>query len=244
MPLRLVVVDDDPSAGATLRDNLEIDGDSGGGHPIEAEMLIPKYTVEDLKNLPLRAIATFAVRCARRVAHLAILPDDDPGSERLRSAVKDAIDMAEDFVRGLPCRTCATVVRQIEVSRDAARGEFVREQAMGAVIQAAHTAATALHALDLKEESGETPLLAPAANPRPLAQLADVTASLAALAALTAAEDAAGAVGYGGRFIRGATADYEGLLRLDLGTYPQAGGPIDPSPKGPLGPLWPKAHAG
>lgn len=34
---------------------------------IEAKMTIPKYTAEDLKKLPLRAIVAFATRCARRV---------------------------------------------------------------------------------------------------------------------------------------------------------------------------------
>jgi hypothetical protein len=202
-------------------------------------MLIPKYTVADLKNLPLRAIATFAVRCARRVEHLAVVPDDRPENERLRSAVMNAIQMVENFVRGLPPATYGSVVRLIEANRGAARGEFVRERAIGAVIWSAHTAVTALHALKLREESGETHSLAPAIDPRTLAHLAEVTADLAALDALTAAEVAAISVRYANGFVKGATDDFEGLLRLDLGRYPQAGEPIDPSAKGPLGPLWP-----
>ena len=38
-------------------------------------------------------------------------------------------------------------------------------------------------------------------------------------------------------FMRGAVHDYERLLGLHLGRYPEAGQPIDPSPDGPLGPL-------
>ncbi len=34
---------------------------------IEAKMIIPRYTIEDLKKLPFRALAAFAARCARRV---------------------------------------------------------------------------------------------------------------------------------------------------------------------------------
>ena len=31
--------------------------------------------------------------------------------------------------------------------------------------------------------------------------------------------------------------DYQTLISLELGTYPEAGKPIDPSPEGPLGSL-------
>ena len=57
------------------------------------------------------------------------------------------------------------------------------------------------------------------------------------LDAFTAAVEAADAVAYDDAFMRGAIQDYERLLGLHLGTYPQAGQPIDPSPDGPLGPL-------
>lgn len=81
-------------------------------------------------------------------------------------------------------------------------------------------------------------------DPDPLAHLADVNADLAALEAVMAAEVAAIALGYANRSIEGATTDYKLLRRLAVGTYPQAGEPIDPSPKGPLGPLWPKEQSG
>ena len=48
---------------------------------------------------------------------------------------------------------------------------------------------------------------------------------------------AADAVAYSDEFIRGAVRDYEALLGLKLGTYPEAGQPIDRSPAGPLGPF-------
>ena len=35
----------------------------------------------------------------------------------------------------------------------------------------------------------------------------------------------------------GAVQDYQALLKLGLGRYPEAGQPIDPSPAGPLGQL-------
>jgi hypothetical protein len=55
--------------------------------------------------------------------------------------------------------------------------------------------------------------------------------------AFTAAVEAADAVAYSDDFMRGAVHDYATLLGLHLGTYPEAGQPIDPSPDGPLGPL-------
>jgi hypothetical protein len=36
-------------------------------------------------------------------------------------------------------------------------------------------------------------------------------------------------------FVKAAVQDYQTLLQLNLGSYPEAGAPIDPSPRGPLG---------
>ncbi len=198
-------------------------------------MIIPKYTLDDFKKLPLRAIAAFAARCARRVEELSILPDEHPEHERCRLAVGEAILMAEDFARGLPCASCETVVAAIEASRDTARGEHVRDNAIAAVVHAAYAAATGLNAVVLGAEPEERHLSGPPT--RPLAHLTDVTAEIAALDAFTAAVDASAAVGYSDNFVKGAVGDYHRLLSLNLGSYPQAGQPIDPSPNGPLGPL-------
>ena len=82
---------------------------------------------------------------------------------------------------------------------------------------------------------GETPRQAAQTCSAP--HQADVTAELAALDAFTAAVDASAAVGYSDSFIKGAVGDYQRLLSLNLGSYPSAGQPIDPSPNGLLGPL-------
>ncbi len=191
-------------------------------------MIIPKYTLDDFKKLPLRAIVAFAARCARRVEQLSIPPDDHPEHERCRLAVRDAIQMAEDFARGSPCTSCESVIPAIEASRDTARGELVRDNAIAAVVQAAYAAATALNAVVLGGELEERHFSGPPT--RPLAHRADVTAEIAAL-------DASDAVGYSDNFIKGAVGDYQRLLSLNLGSYPRAGQPIDPSPNGPLGSL-------
>jgi hypothetical protein len=201
-------------------------------------MINTNYTPEDLKKLPLRAIVALSSRCARRVEHLALLPDDHPEKERCRAAVGAALRVAEDFARGSPCPSLESVVREIEACRAIGEGAFVHDVAMGAVIWASHAAATALHALDMRGEP-EEPHLFGAAKPNPFPHLAEVTADLAARDAFTAALEAADAEGHSDTFMKGAIEDYEQLLRLDLGSYPQAGNPIDPSSNGPLGPLEP-----
>jgi hypothetical protein len=202
-------------------------------------MIVTNYTPEDLKRLPLRAIVVLGARCARRVEHLALLPDDHPESERCRAAVGASLRMAEDFARGSPCSSLESVVREIEACRAIGEGAFVHDMAMAAVVRAAHAAATAMHALDLGGEP-EEPHPFGAAKPNPFPHLADITADRAAGEAFTAAVEAAGADGHTDRFLKGAIEDYQKLLRLGLGSYPQAGEPIDPSTNGPLGPLEPE----
>jgi hypothetical protein len=201
-------------------------------------MIVTNYTPEDLKKLPLRAIVALCARCARRVEHLSLLPDDHPEIERRQAAVANAILLADDFAKGLPCSFFESVVREVEACRVVAEDDYVRDSAMGAIVMAAHAAATALHALDLRGEREESHLFG-AAKPDPLPHLADVTADLAARDAFLAALEAVGAEGHTDSFIKAAVEDYQQLLRLDLGSYPQAGKPIDPSSRGPLGPMEP-----
>jgi hypothetical protein len=67
--------------------------------------------------------------------------------------------------------------------------------------------------------------------------LTHVTADLAALNTYSAAAGAFVSVGYNNEdFIGAALCDYDTLVRLQLGRYPEAGVPVDPSPGGPLGP--------
>lgn len=199
-------------------------------------MIVTDYTPEDLKKLPLRAIVALAARCARRVEPLALLPDDHPEKARSRTAVANAIRLAEDFANGSPGPSLESAVREVEACRAIVEGDFVRASAMGAAVLAAHAAATALRALDLRGQPEESHVLGPA-TPGPFPHLAEVTADLAARDAFTAALEAVGAAGHTDHFTKGAVEDYEKLLRLDLGRYPEAGQPIDPSSRGPLGPL-------
>jgi hypothetical protein len=205
-------------------------------------MIVTNYTTDDMKKLPLRAIVAFGARCARRVERLARPPDDHPEKERWGSAIGDALQVAEGFARGLPCPTADVAVREVETCQEFAQGDLARENAYATVVRAAHAAATALHAIAMREEPVERRLVSggPPLDPLP-PHLADITADLAALDAYTAAVDAADAVGYADGFMVGAREDYRKLLELGLGRYPEAGQPIDPSPAGPLGPLGPGA---
>jgi hypothetical protein len=201
------------------------------------------YSADDMKKLPLRAIVAFAARCARRVEGLALPPNDHPERERCTSAVAEALRVAEDFARGLPCPTIESAVAAVESGQAAAQGEIIRENAYAAVVRASHAAATAIHAVAEREAPPDRPLISGLPT-KPLAHLADVSADLAAQGAFLAATDAAEAQRSTDGFTKRAAADYRKLLELKLGQYPEAGQPIDPSPKGPLGPLWPKDASG
>jgi hypothetical protein len=108
--------------------------------------------------------------------------------------------------------------------------------ALAAVVWAAHAAAAAMEGLGLRDEPADVDMMG-SRLPNPFPQLANVAADLAARDAFTAAVDAAVAASFGDEFIKASMQDYQMLLKLGLGSYPDAGEPIDPSPAGPLGKL-------
>jgi hypothetical protein len=199
-------------------------------------MIVPNISTEDLKKLPLRAIVALAARCARRVESLSLLPDGHADMDRCQTAIDSAIRLAEDFARGSPCQALPAVIRGVEDCRAIAQGERVRETAVAAVVWTAHAAAVAMEGLGLRDEPAEVNLMG-TRLPNLFPQLANVAADLAARDAFTAAVDAAVAAGFGDEFIKGAMQDYQSLLKLGLGRYPEAGQTIDPSRAGPLGEL-------
>jgi hypothetical protein len=139
----------------------------------------------------------------------------------------------------LPCPTIESADREVEAGQAAVQGDITRENAYAAVGRAAHAAACAIHVIAVREEPEEKRLVSGGPPLHPLGHLADLTAELAALGAYTAAMDAAQAVASTDDFTTWASEDYRKLLKLGLGQYPEVGQPIDPSPEGPLGPLWP-----
>jgi hypothetical protein len=199
-------------------------------------MIVTNYTPEDLKKLPLRAIVALAARCARRIEHQSRLYDDHPEKKRSQVATANAVRLAEDFANGLPCPSAESTLKEMEDCRAASKSDFLQDCALATFVLAARSAANALHALEL---SGETAASHSVGSPKPdpMDQLARVTADLAARAAFTAAFEGVAAERHSDSYIKAAIEDYEKLLRLDLGRYPEAGKAIDPSSRGPLGPV-------
>jgi hypothetical protein len=201
-------------------------------------MIRTDYTVEDLKKLPIRAIVAFAARCARRVEDLSQLPEGHPERENRRAAVDAAIRIAEEVSIGSADTPVELAVQAVDASRSVAGGGIGCECAVAAVAATAHAAATAWLALNPGPSDQGPKRWTNTAEARSfLGRLANFTADLAALDAFTAAVEASNAVARDDAFFSGAVRDYKRLLDLHLGSYPQAGQPIDPSPDGPLGPL-------
>jgi hypothetical protein len=197
------------------------------------------FQCEHLKQLPLRAIVAFSVRCARRVQALSELPEDHPGRERLREDVEVALRMAEGFASGSTAPCSDSVVEALDASRRVAGIPLGAEAAAAAVSEAAHAAASAWHMTGSHETEQDEPREIKTAEARKfLGGLSLATADLAARNAFAAAVEAYQAVGLNNEdFAAAALHDYDTLLRLNLGRYPEAGNPIDPSPHGPLGPF-------
>jgi hypothetical protein len=210
-------------------------------HPfliIEATMFRTEYTADDLKKLPLRAIVAFAARCARRVEAISQFPADHPRREARRVAIANAIRLAEEISQGSSSASVEPVVQALDASRSISGGGVGCECAAGAAAAAARTAATVWLVLNRGESDQDAVRWTKTPEARNyISRLANVTAELVSMDAFTAAVEAADAAVYSDNSMRGASRDYERLLGLTLGTYPQAGQPIDPSPEGPLGPL-------
>ena len=201
-------------------------------------MIRTQYTENDLKKLPLRAIVAFAARCARRVDSIAQLPADHPQREARRVAIDNAIRLAEEVARGSASASGDPVVRALDATTAIPGDGIGCECAAAAAAAAARTAAIVWDVLNPGESAPDADRWTRTPEARSFrSRLASDTAELVALDAFTAAVEAANAVAHDDAFLRGAVRDYERLLGLHLGTYPQAGRPIDPSPDGPLGRL-------
>jgi hypothetical protein len=172
-------------------------------------------TQEDLYKLPSRAIVAYAVRCARRVQPLFSLAEGRMKDlERRQAAVEGALRSAERF--------CVTEDLADTIAADAVAAYAAASFAAEAV--AAFTAAYVAYA-------------AAVANTADTADFAAESAAEVAAAAEAAAD--AKTVATEAKFAA-ARADYDRLVSLGLGTYPELGQPIDPGESGPLGPYWPE----
>jgi hypothetical protein len=200
-------------------------------------MLVTNYSPDDLKKLSLRAIVAFAARCARRAAQDTEESEHPGVTKARREAVQAALRLAEDVARGKPREDVESVLRAIDASRESP-GDLSCVSATAAAAVAAHAAASGWPALGVggnghaQYDHESSPVGASR-----LHEVDQVTADLTVLGAFTAAEQCAEATQYSDEFILATIHDYETLLSLNLGSYPEAGQPVDPSPLGPLGPL-------
>src|SRR5271157_2488022 len=161
-------------------------------------MKLANFTLEQLKELPLRAIVAFAARCARRVEPLAQLPEGNAQRESRREAVEAALRMAESVARGKDAPPDESVVAAIDASREAG-GEPANVAAASAIAQTAHAAASAWDTRPQAAEENRTP-----------GAITHVTADIAAMNAYTAAAAAFLAVGYRNEeFVDTALRDYD-----------------------------------
>jgi hypothetical protein len=197
-----------------------------------------EYTAEDLRKLPLRAIVAFAARCARRVEPIAQFPAGHPQQETRLVTIDNAIALAEEIARSAACPPIEPVVRALEETRAISGVGVGCDCAAAAAAAAARTAATVWLTLSPGEGNPDAGRWMNTPEARSYhSRLEKDTADIVALEAFTAGVEAADAAAFDDTFMRGAIRDYERLLGLHLGTYPEAGRPIDPSPVGPLGPL-------
>ena len=200
-------------------------------------MILPDFTVEHLRRLPLRAIVAFATRCGRRVQPLAKLPESHPHEVAFRESIEAALRIAEGFASGSSVPFEESVVEALDASLNVEGLPLGAEQAAAAASGTAHAAASSWRLIGPPDAGQGEPWELKSAEARKFrGTLGAVTADLAALNAFSAAAEAYAAVGYHNEgFVAAALNDYNDLLVLELGTYPEAGNPIDPSPTGPLG---------
>jgi hypothetical protein len=179
---------------------------------------------EELKQIPLRALVAYAARCARRLHLLFDARIVDP---EYRANVEQPIQIAERFARG-----------------DVGSGDAAWQSAMAAG-DAAVAAAKAIGDGDLEAvanaslEAAKTAMAALEADLAGKTEHSGYADAIERVVALGSAEAAWAAVAVWATAVAAAWADYEKLLNLDLGAFPELGQPIDPSESGQLGPLWP-----
>ena len=184
-----------------------------------------EVTLRDLGDLSMRATVAFAARCARRVRPaLDGLPADFPNHDAALGTVDAAIEAAENYARANMSRQADTEALA-QAALDVAEATYPYRR-LGAYA-AAHAAKAAAEAL----RGGER---------------ASTAVVMEVVACAYGANRVALTGGTGGRLdkesdqlIRAAIlADYEKLRGLSAGSLYDMGDPVDPSEKGPLGPLW------
>lgn len=204
---------------------------------------------DDLKKLPLRAIAAYAARCARRVQPLYVPEDILPEETRrdLMSSVARAIGIAEEFAAGtMP--EMGEVFSSVRSSINATRTNSSQSAAKAAAA-AAEAVAYSRHVAGAVASTSANPRAIPQAfkaidDYGAKAAGEAMQASEMARAACKAEDDATQSTPTSEDSAANAcTHDVAQLQALNLGSHPHEGKRIDSSANGPLGPLWPEDAA-
>jgi hypothetical protein len=198
-------------------------------------------TKGELQNLPLRASVALAARCARRVQPLFRTCHDDPRKERSHQAVDMAVEASEAVAAGVLIPDLAKRVGDLaELGRLVSRRPLPppADQVALAAASAAAAAAAAVKADAEQVLDHAATAFSVAAG---AVSFSRVVAGDDKLAAVELEKVLLGKVtDLGADEMRDALAtDYENLRTQDLGQFPDLGKAVDPSDKGPLGPLWP-----
>lgn len=186
-------------------------------------------TKDQLKKLPLRAIVAYAVRCARRVQPLYRLARRIPDRERHQAAIETILMIGERFCRdetAAAANAFTAGARTFSAARVTGAADAAARAARAA---SAARAANATHAALVANAARAASAAAEAANAAEATETVEA-ANVAATNATNVAATNANAAG----------ADYDRLVSLNLGVYPNLGQPIDLAENGPLGPLWPE----
>ena len=195
-----------------------------------------RVTVNELSELPLRAVVAFAVRCARRVQPLFDLPPRHPKRMPHIVAVNHALDFAERLVAGK--RALAAFPDADDVRAAALDAQNAADAARNAASATVARTAEPDKAVDAALDAANRAVDAEDAARAAAAAARTADAEDAARAAFDAAR-AADANGAAADAADAARADFEQLTNLKLGKRSELGEPIDLSDNGPLGPLWP-----
>ncbi|MCH7988857.1 MAG: hypothetical protein IID46_06855 [Planctomycetes bacterium] len=179
-------------------------------------------TIDDLQDIPLRALVGYAARCAQRVQPLFLAESKHPEAAASIRLVQKAIQVAMKFSAGEKIALAAVskledeVTRAIEVATEEPeqnKDSILAGNAAYATINATHLAILSLDSEEPANEAGD----------------AVQAVGVAVESAAAADESAAQAAGL----------DWVLLSRMDLGHFPLLGEPLDAGEEGPFGPLNP-----
>jgi hypothetical protein len=195
----------------------------------------------ELRRLPLLASVALATRSARRVLYLFRTFHDSPDRVEMHRAVDDAIEVAEKVAAGSSGREKAGEVGRVADMARRVTQRLVPPPADNIARVVADVIAAAAAALQPELDAEKV-----------ISHVADAiwtAANTVAFAKAVAGDMATGSREFGkmlsGRLddmgdegIHNAVArDYDQLLALNLGRFPDVGAGIDPTAKGPLGDL-------